>query len=165
MLEAAIRDGRVEDEGWRMRKDGPQFWANVVVTAVYDEAGALHGFAKITRDLTERRRLEGQQRQLALLAERERIAGGLFEWIVQGMFAVGLELQAATFADDSTLRAKVDAAVQHLDEVIVELRNHQVTAAMGAHHDHTRLAHPFGLHDDRRHPARRRPAGWSLTFG
>ena len=62
-LEAAIRDGRVEDEGWRMRKDGSQFWANVVVTAVYDEAGALHGFAKITRDLTERRRLEGQQRQ------------------------------------------------------------------------------------------------------
>ena len=58
-LEAAIRDGRVEDEGWRMRKDGSQFWANVVVTAVYDEAGALHGFAKITRDLTERRRLAG----------------------------------------------------------------------------------------------------------
>ena len=40
------------------------------------------------------------------------------------MFAVVLELQAATFADDSTLRAKVDAAVQHLDEVIVQLRNH-----------------------------------------
>ena len=107
-----------------MRKDGSQFWANVVVTAVYDEAGALHGFAKITRDLTERRRLEGQQRQLALLAARERIAGGRFERLVQGMFAVVLELQAATFADDSTLRAKVDAAVQHLDEVIVELRNH-----------------------------------------
>ena len=89
-------------------------------TAVYDEAGALHGFAKVTRDLTERRQLEGQQRRLALLAERERIAGGLFEQIVQGMFAVGLELQAATFADDSTLRAKVDAAVQHLDEVIVD---------------------------------------------
>ncbi len=43
MLEAAIRGGRVEDEGWRMRKDGSRFWANVVVTAVYDEAGALHG--------------------------------------------------------------------------------------------------------------------------
>ena len=43
---------------------------------------------------------------------------------MQGLFAVGLELQAATFADDSTLRAKVDAAVQQLDEVIVDLRNH-----------------------------------------
>ena len=93
-------------------------------TAVYDEAGALHGFAKVTRDLTKHRQLEEQQRRLALLAERERIAGGLFEQIVQGLFAVGLELQAATFADDSTLRAKVDAAVQHLDEVIVDLRNH-----------------------------------------
>jgi signal transduction histidine kinase len=96
----------------------------VVVTAVYDEAGALHGFAIVTRDLTERRQLEEQQRRLALLAERERIAGGLFEQIVQGLFAVGLELQAATFADDAALRAKVDATVQHLDEVIVDLRNH-----------------------------------------
>jgi PAS domain S-box-containing protein len=123
-LAAAIRDGRVEDEGWRLRKDGSRFWANVVLTAVYDEAGALHGFAKVTRDLTERRQLEEQQRRLALLPERERIAGGLSEQIVQGLFAVGLELQAATFADDSTLRAKVDAAVQQLDEVIVDLRNH-----------------------------------------
>jgi signal transduction histidine kinase len=115
---------RVEDEGWRLRKDGSRFWANVVVTAVDDEAGALHGFAKVTRALTERRQLEEQQRRLALLAERERIAGGLFEQIVQGLFAVGLELQAATFADDAALRAKVDATVQHLDEVIVDLRNH-----------------------------------------
>lgn len=71
-----------------MRKGGSWFWANVVVTAVYDDAGALHGFAKITRDLTERRRLDGQQHQLALLAERERIAGGLFVQIVQGLVAV-----------------------------------------------------------------------------
>ena len=91
---------------------------------MYDEAGALDGFAKVTRDLTKHRQLEEQQRRLALLAERERIAGGLFEQIVQGLFAVGLELQAATFADDSTLRAKIDAAVQQLDEVIVDLRNH-----------------------------------------
>jgi signal transduction histidine kinase len=125
---AAVRDAserkRVEDEGWRLRKDRSRFWANVVVTAVDDEAGALHGFAKVTRDLTERRQLEEQQRRLALLAERERIAGGLFEQIVQGLFTVGLELQAATFADDAALRAKVDAAVQHLDEVTVDLRNH-----------------------------------------
>jgi PAS domain S-box-containing protein len=53
-LEIAARDGRVEDEGWRVRKDGTRFWANVVVTALRDEAGALLGFAKVTRDLTER---------------------------------------------------------------------------------------------------------------
>jgi PAS domain S-box-containing protein len=124
MLAAASRDGRFEDEGWRLRKDGSRFWANVVVTAIHDETGALLGFAKVTRDLSERRQLDEQQRRLALLAERERIAKGLFEQIVQALFAVGLELQAATFADDSTLRAKVDAAVQHLDQVIVDLRSH-----------------------------------------
>src|SRR5581483_8844034 len=44
--------------GWRVRKDGTRFWADVVITAIHDEAGTLHGFAKITRDLTERRRQE-----------------------------------------------------------------------------------------------------------
>jgi PAS domain S-box-containing protein len=57
-LEHATRDGRFEDEGWRVRKDGSRFWANVVITALYDEGGTLRGFAKITRDLTDRRRIE-----------------------------------------------------------------------------------------------------------
>ncbi|MFN2565821.1 MAG: sensor histidine kinase [Gemmatimonadaceae bacterium] len=54
----ASRDGRVEDEGWRVRKDGTRFWANVVITALRDQAGRLVGFAKVTRDLTERRLAE-----------------------------------------------------------------------------------------------------------
>jgi len=53
-LEIAIRDGRVEDEGWRLKKDGTRFWANVVITSLWRD-GALVGFAKVTRDLTERR--------------------------------------------------------------------------------------------------------------
>src|SRR5688572_8075338 len=57
-LEAARAQGRFEDEGWRLRKDGSRFWANVVITSLHDEAGRLTGFAKITRDLTERRRSE-----------------------------------------------------------------------------------------------------------
>jgi len=57
-LEVAERDGRVEDEGWRIRKDGTRFWANVVITALRGEAGELVGFAKVTRDLTERRMAE-----------------------------------------------------------------------------------------------------------
>ena len=52
------RSGRFEDEGWRIRKDGTRFWANVVITAVRDEDGTLVGFGKITRDLTERREAE-----------------------------------------------------------------------------------------------------------
>src|ERR1044071_5309126 len=57
-LEVATREGRVEDEGWRLRKDGTRFWANVVITALRDDTGALVGFAKVTRDLTERRQAE-----------------------------------------------------------------------------------------------------------
>ena len=57
-LEVAARDGRFEDEGWRLRKDGTRFWANVVITALRAPDGTLLGFAKITRDLTERRLAE-----------------------------------------------------------------------------------------------------------
>lgn len=58
LLERAIEDGRVEDEGWRVRKDGSHFWADVVITALLDENNVLRGFAKVTRDLTERRNAE-----------------------------------------------------------------------------------------------------------
>jgi PAS domain S-box-containing protein len=58
----ATKEGKYEEEGWRLRKDGTQFWANVVITAVRDEHGTLAGFAKVTRDLTERR--EAQERAL-----------------------------------------------------------------------------------------------------
>jgi PAS domain S-box-containing protein len=54
-LRLAAAEGRFEDEGWRVRKDGSQFWANVVITAIRDSRGELFGFAKVTRDLTERR--------------------------------------------------------------------------------------------------------------
>lgn len=55
-LELALRDGRYEEEGWRLRKDGSRFWAQVTITAVYDEIGTHVGFAKVTRDVTERLR-------------------------------------------------------------------------------------------------------------
>ncbi|MHB8248281.1 MAG: hybrid sensor histidine kinase/response regulator [Acidithiobacillus sp.] len=57
-LEAVVANGRFEDEGWRVHKDGSSFWANVVYTAIRDQLGNLRGFAKLTRDLTERRQVE-----------------------------------------------------------------------------------------------------------
>jgi len=60
-LEVAARDGRFEDDGWRVRKDGTRFWANVVITALRGTNGELVGFAKVTRDLTERRALEDER--------------------------------------------------------------------------------------------------------
>jgi PAS domain S-box-containing protein len=62
-LRRAIADGRFEDEGWRVRKDGTRFWANVIITAVHGNSGELLGFSKITRDLTERREYEERLRQ------------------------------------------------------------------------------------------------------
>src|ERR1700712_4287338 len=52
-LRTALAEGRFEDEGWRVRKDGSLFWASVIITPLYNGAGALQGFAKITRDLSE----------------------------------------------------------------------------------------------------------------
>ncbi|HEX3861801.1 MAG TPA: PAS domain S-box protein [Stellaceae bacterium] len=67
LLAKAAAEGRCEDEGWRTRKDGTRFFANVVVTALRDEAGELIGFAKVTRDITERREAE---RRLQAHSER-----------------------------------------------------------------------------------------------
>ena len=55
VLDMAAREGRYEAEGWRVRKDGGRFWASVVVDAIRSENGGLVGFAKVTRDITERR--------------------------------------------------------------------------------------------------------------
>jgi PAS domain S-box-containing protein len=62
-LEVAAIEGRFEDEGWRLRKDGTRFWANVVITALRNERGQLVGYAKVTRDLTERKAAEDRERE------------------------------------------------------------------------------------------------------
>jgi hypothetical protein len=64
-LQEAARVGRFEDEGWRLRKDGSRFWANVLITAVFNAAGEHVGFAKVTRDTSERRRLEEDREHAA----------------------------------------------------------------------------------------------------
>ena len=63
-LDLATSTGRVEDEGWRMRKDGSRFWANAVIAALRDESGTLRGFGKVTQDLTERKQAEEKIREL-----------------------------------------------------------------------------------------------------
>jgi PAS domain S-box-containing protein len=68
-LERAIRLGRHEDEGWRIRKDGSLFWANVIITPLYGLDGVLEGYSKITRDLTDRMRNEERLRQAAAQLE------------------------------------------------------------------------------------------------
>ena len=73
-LDAATTKGRFEDEGWRARKDGLTFWANVVFTAIRDQDGNLRGFAKLTRDLTERRKVEAELTNAKSVAESANLA-------------------------------------------------------------------------------------------
>lgn len=63
ILETAVRDGRCADEGWRLRKDGSRFWAQVVYAAVRDAKGNLSGFSKVARDMTDRKRAEEELRR------------------------------------------------------------------------------------------------------
>lgn len=70
-LREAKKSGHVEDEGWRIRKDGTRFWANVVITALYDDDNQLFGFAKVTRDLSERKKHEEQLYQANLKLKRQ----------------------------------------------------------------------------------------------
>ena len=72
-LEVATRVGRFEDEGWRIRKDGSRFWANVIITPLFDSHGALVGFGKVTRDLTERKQHEEERVRLAQAQEAVRL--------------------------------------------------------------------------------------------
>jgi rsbT co-antagonist protein RsbR len=71
-LKTAVREGRSEDEGWRVRKDGSKFWANVVITALLDAEGTLKGFGMVTRDLSQRKeaeeRIKGQAKEILEMA-------------------------------------------------------------------------------------------------
>ncbi|HET7564130.1 MAG TPA: PAS domain S-box protein [Gemmatimonadaceae bacterium] len=117
LLQVAAREGRVEDEGWRVRKDGARFWASVVITALHDDTGHLVGFAKITRDLTERYARETQARALEAeiaaraaaerrRAEVEQLAAQLQEQ------AVELEAQAAELQEQTVELEAANADLQ-----------------------------------------------------
>ena len=77
LLAQAVASGKAEAEGWRVRKDGSRFWALVAIHAIRDEDGQLVGFAKVTRDLTERRAAEEQLRQAQKMEALGQLTGGI----------------------------------------------------------------------------------------
>jgi len=123
-LALAAEVGQCRDEGWRVRKDGTTFWANVVITALRDADGQLAGFAKITRDETERKTAEEQMRQLELLTDRERIASAIGSDIVHRIFEAGLAMQGALkLISDPAASKRIEGAIETLDETVKEIRS------------------------------------------
>ncbi|MGT2489006.1 MHYT domain-containing protein [Methylobacterium oryzae CBMB20] len=120
-LETAAREGRFEAEGWRVRKDGSRFWANVVIDAIRDEQGHLVGYAKVTRDITERKQAQealDQAREALAQAQKMEAVGQLTGGVAHDfnnllMAVLGsLELLRKRLPDDPKLTRLLDNAVQ-----------------------------------------------------
>lgn len=122
-LAIARQHGRVEDEGWRVRKDGTTFWANVNITAVYDESNRLRGFAKVTRDLTERREREELERSGARLRKfLATLAHELRNPLAPVRNAIGvMQLEAGLSPTMARSRDLIDRQVAHLTRLVDDL--------------------------------------------
>jgi PAS domain S-box-containing protein len=129
-LEIAAANGRFEEEGWRLRKDGSRFWASVIITAVRDHDRLLLGFGKLTKDLTERKNSEEQMRELSgrLLKmqdeERRRLGRELHDTVGQYLSAAkmsldGLASEEERFAEHQTNLAE---SIQMIERCIREVR-------------------------------------------
>ena len=120
-LETAAREGRFENEGWRLRKDGTRFWSHVVIDAIHAPSGALLGFAKITRDITERKLAEdtlNRAREALFQSQKMEAVGQLTGGVAHDfnnlLLAVlgSLELLRKRLPDDPQQLRLVDNAIQ-----------------------------------------------------
>ncbi len=123
LLREAVTVGRVEETAWRVRKDGSRFQAMVTITSLRDSAGALRGFAKITRDVTEVQRARDDLERLRLLEQREQLGRDLHDGVIQSIFAVGMRLQSILSLNrDPEIAAGIDTAITELDDAINDVR-------------------------------------------
>jgi PAS domain S-box-containing protein len=130
-LSIAAQAGRVEDEGWRVRKDASRFWANVVITALRDARGNLLGFAKVTRDMTDRLRLTELQHarelsahvQSALENERASIARELHDDLGQQLAALKMQLSTLDAgAQIAAMQTQIDTIIGSVRRIAAGLR-------------------------------------------
>jgi PAS domain S-box-containing protein len=125
-LQLAITEGRAEDQGWRVRKDGSKFWADEVITALWDSEGRLQGFSKVTRDITERKQAEDNVREISgrLLQiqdeERRHFARELHDSVGQMLAALHMNLVALD-AEASKISISAANLVQKNLDLVAQL--------------------------------------------
>jgi PAS domain S-box-containing protein len=117
-LKVARTEGRFEDEGWRIRKDGTRFWANVVITALKDEQGNLRGFSKITRDLTQRKAAEESALRLVEETTARRVAEENSRLIEEQRERLRVTLESI---GDAVISTDAEGRVEILNPVAQEL--------------------------------------------
>jgi PAS domain S-box-containing protein len=113
-LRTARRAGKYEAEGWRVRKDGSHFWASVLMDAIHDDTGELVGFAKITRDLTDKRQVEEQLRQAQKMEAIGQLTGGVAHDFNNLLTAIigNLDFLATILRDEERPRRHAEAALR-----------------------------------------------------
>jgi len=117
-LKVASAEGRFEDEGWRIRKDGSRFWANVVITALKDQEGNLRGFSKITRDLTQRKEAEENARRLVEETTARRVAEADARVIQEQRERLRVTLESI---GDAVITTDAECRVEYLNPVAQRL--------------------------------------------
>lgn len=136
-LEIARREGRYEEEGWRVRRDGSRFWASVVITALRNDAGELRGFAKVTRDVTERRQREREQAAAAIAEQQRRVLRDVLASVTEGRFilcesAADLPKRLPGLPDSSGGSRRSDERIPLSRETLRQVRRRTAEAARAA---------------------------------
>ena len=132
-LEVARREGRYEEEAWRVRKDGSRYVASVVITALYDENGTLRGFGKITRDITERKRAERDLATATAEVGRQRVrrahALEIHDNVIQSLV---LARYASEMGDAERTNAALDHALAEARRIVGEMQSQTGSPAAGS---------------------------------
>src|SRR5207253_6498379 len=120
-LVVARAEGRFEEEGWRVRKDGSRFWASGIIAALYDNEHRVRSFAKVTRDLTVRRRVEALQESERQMNEfLAMLSHELRNPLAPIVNALGL-MKSRAASDQTELRAVIERQVGHLGRIVDDL--------------------------------------------